>query len=118
MYDKDNIFAKIIDGRVNVKKIYEDEYLIAIQDANPVAPIHILVIPKGEYTDFDDFVSKASENKIVHYYRMIKKIASDAGAKQYRLISNRGKNAGQSVFHFHTHIISGNFKSGLIDQLA
>lgn len=118
MYDDDNIFAKIIDGRIPAEKLYEDERLIAIKDVNPVAPIHILVMPKGKYIDFADFVAKASKTDIVHYYKMIAKIAADAGTSKYRLVNNKGKAAGQSVFHFHTHIISGNHRSGLIDQIA
>lgn len=118
MYDNDNVFAKIIDGRIKAEKLYDDEYLIAIKDVNPVAPVHILVIPKGRYIDFADFIANASKDEVVHYYKMIAKIASDAGASEYRLINNKGKSAGQSVFHFHTHIISGNHRSGLIDQIA
>lgn len=116
MYDSNNIFAKIITGEIPAKKIYEDNYVIAINDINPVAPIHILVIPKNGYKDFTTFIGNASNEEITHYYKAIKKIADDAGAKDYRVITNNGKGAGQSVFHFHSHIIGGREITGLIDK--
>jgi len=107
MYDSDNIFAKIIRGEVTTNKVYEDEYIIAIHDAYPVAPIHILVIPKGNYTGFDDFISKASSQEVANYFQKISEIANTATADGYRLVTNVGKRSGQTIFHFHTHIISG-----------
>jgi len=107
MYDKDNVFAKILDGRIASDKIYEDDKLIAINDIRPVAPIHILVIPRGEYIDFADFVEKAKPTEVVYYFDMVAKIAKDNGAEDYRIVMNKGSKAGQTVFHFHTHIISG-----------
>ncbi|MFK7967936.1 MAG: HIT domain-containing protein [Rickettsiaceae bacterium] len=114
MYDKENIFAKIIRGEIPSSKIYEDEYIIAIKDINPVAPIHILVITKGEYKDFRDFSQRAKAEEIVHYFTKIAEIAKDQGAKEYRVVSNNGSTSGQTVFHFHTHIISGTNFSRLI----
>lgn len=116
MYNKENIFAKIIDGAIPTEKLYEDEMLIAIRDINPAAPVHILVIPKGEFIDFADFVANASRELIAHYYQTIAKIAKEHNAGDYRLVTNRGKGAGQSVFHFHTHIIGGREIKGLIDN--
>jgi len=107
MYNPNNIFAKIIRGEIPSNKIYEDEEILAINDLYPVAPIHILVIPKGNYTDFNDFVSKASEHQIKNYFQKIAEIASDATSDGYRLVANTGKKSGQTIFHFHTHIISG-----------
>ena len=107
MYNKNNIFAKIISGEIPAEKLYEDEMVIAIKDITPAAPIHILVMPKGEYTDFSDFVEKASLAEITHYFKTIAKIAKDNGANEYRTVSNNGLSSGQSVFHFHTHILSG-----------
>lgn len=114
MYNKENIFAKIIRGDVPADKIYEDEHLIAIKDAHPVAPIHILVIPKKEYTDFHDFSKKADSSEISHYFKKISEIAENNGAFEYRLVSNNGASSGQTVFHFHTHIIGGSKFSKLI----
>ncbi len=71
MYDTNNIFAKIIRGEIPSSKVYEDEYIIAINDINPVAPIHIVVIPKGEYKNFDEFSQKARPEELTHYFRKI-----------------------------------------------
>lgn len=116
MYDKNNIFAKIINGDVPAEKLYEDEKVVAIKDINPAAPIHILVIPKGAFIDFADFVANSSPEDIVYYFKTIETIAKENGAKDYRLVSNKGASAGQSVFHFHTHILSGSSNNNLIDK--
>lgn len=110
MYDKNNIFARIISGRLPCKKIYEDDFLIAVKDKNPAAPIHILVIPKDSYIDLEDFTMNAESEEISHYFKKVSEIAKTTGASEYRIISNKGEKAGQSVFHFHTHILS-NFKN-------
>lgn len=114
MYDTENIFAKIIRGEIPSSKIYEDEYLLAIKDVNPVAPIHILVIPKGEYRDFHEFSQRAKSSELAHYFKKISDIAKDQGVSEYRIVSNTGSASGQTVFHFHTHIISGSSFSRLI----
>lgn len=117
-YDNNNIFAKMISGEVAVEKIYEDEFVIAINDINPVAPTHILVIPKGQYKDFADFTNNASAQEVLHYFKAISTITKEQDLDEYRLISNKGEKAGQSVFHFHTHIVGGLKINGLIDRVA
>lgn len=116
MYDKNNVFAKIINGELQAKKIYEDDIVIAINDINPVAPVHVLVIPKGDYIDYSDFINKASSEIIQHYFAKIAKIITMLGLEPggYRLVTNKGSDSGQSVFHFHTHIIGGKPFSKLI----
>jgi diadenosine tetraphosphate (Ap4A) HIT family hydrolase len=108
-YDSTNIFAKILRGEIPCKKLYEDDYAIAFPDIRPQAPIHILVIPKGAYTDHNDFAARASEKEIVGFERAIGKVASSAGADKdgYRLIANCGANAHQEVPHYHVHIMGG-----------
>ena len=64
-YDDNNIFAKILRGEIPCKKIYEDEYVLSFHDVNPQKKIHVLIIPKGEYVNLDDFTSSASENEIL-----------------------------------------------------
>lgn len=114
MYNTENIFAKIIRGELPCSMLYEDEHLIAIKDASPAAPIHILVIPKGNFTDFVDFTENASPEKICHYFRKVSEIAKENNAVEYRIVSNVGAASGQTVFHFHTHIISGGNFSRLV----
>lgn len=115
MYDKDNVFAKIIAGSISAKKVYEDDKILAIHDINPVAPVHILVIPKEEYKDFNDFITHASKEDITLYFSKIIDITKELGLEEngYRLVINKGSQSGQTVFHFHTHIIGGRTISGL-----
>jgi diadenosine tetraphosphate (Ap4A) HIT family hydrolase len=108
-YDPNNIFAKILRGEIPCKTIYEDEFALAFPDINPKAPTHVLVIPKGTYTDHQDFTSRASEKEIAGFERAVGKVASMAGAADsgYRLISNCGAHAHQEVPHYHVHILGG-----------
>ena len=114
MYDKNNVFAKIISGEIEAEKLYEDDALIVIKDIKPEAILHILVIPKGDYIDFADFTAKATVDEIAHYFKTVALIAKANGADEYRIVSNKGASSGQSVFHFHTHILSGSINKELI----
>ena len=106
-YDKENIFAKILRGEIPCDKVYEDEYALAFNDIAPQAPIHALVIPKGEYISFDDFSSTASAEEITGFYRAAQKVAAELGLKEggYRTLANTGSDAHQEVPHFHLHIL-------------
>jgi diadenosine tetraphosphate (Ap4A) HIT family hydrolase len=108
-YDPSNIFAKILRGEIPCKKVFEDDYALAFHDINPQAPSHILVIPKGPYTTFDDFIGSADEHEIVGFYRAVGKAINTANiaATGYRLISNAGTDAHQDVPHYHVHIVGG-----------
>jgi len=108
-YDKNNIFAKIIRGEIPCDKVYEDEHTLAFNDINPAAKVHILVIPKAEYTSFNDFAANASPEQIALFYKAVKNIAAQQGLDKtgYRLISNHGTDAYQTVEHFHVHILGG-----------
>ena len=107
VYDASNIFARIIDGKVETDFIYENDHTIAINDINSVSPIHILIIPKNKYTDFYNFISSASKEEIVDYYKTINKVVELKKLGDFRLVSNNGSDAGQTIFHFHTHLLSG-----------
>jgi histidine triad (HIT) family protein len=108
-YDDNNIFARIIRGEIPSNKVYEDEQVLAFHDINPLAPTHILVIPKGPYVSWDDFSERASEAEIAALVRAVGKIAREAGAvaSGYRLLANTGLNSGQEVPHLHVHIFAG-----------
>lgn len=118
MYDKENVFIKIINRGVDAEFVYEDDKIVAFHDTNPVAPVHVIVIPKGEYIDYADFVSKASGDELKYFFRKINDIASSLGLGDdgYRLITNKGTKSGQTVFHFHFHIIGGKRLNGLIES--
>jgi diadenosine tetraphosphate (Ap4A) HIT family hydrolase len=108
-YDDSNVFAKILRGELPSKTVYEDEHSLAFHDINPIAPVHILVIPKGAYVSWDDFSERASEAEIAGFVRAIGTVARDAGmvVQGYRLLSNVGKRSGQEVPHLHVHIFGG-----------
>ncbi len=114
-YDKNNIFAKILRGEIPLKpgeKIYENEYVLSFYDINPRKKIHALVIPKGEYTDLDDFIEKASEKEIFEFFKGINSVAKKLGisldkGKGYRAIANVGEDGGQEVPHLHFHLVGG-----------
>ena len=108
-YDKNNIFAKIIRGEISAKKIYEDENILAFYDISKASPIHVLVIPKGEFIDFIDFVAKENPQKITNFFQKVAQISQDLKIVEsgFRLISNNGSDAHQTVKHFHVHILAG-----------
>lgn len=109
MYDENNIFAKIIKGEIPAKKAYEDNQVIAIYDINPIAPVHILLMPKGKYCSFDDFTQHASNEEVIHFFKVLQQLAAqhNLGDSGYRIVANHGKNASQTIAHFHMHIIGG-----------
>ena len=108
-YDESNIFAKILRGELPSKTVYEDEWALAFHDINPLAPVHILVIPKGPYVSWDDFSERASDEEIAGFVRAVGKVARDQQlvVQGYRLLANTGKRAGQEIPHLHVHIFGG-----------
>ena len=108
-YDETNIFAKILRGELPCKKVYEDDWALAFHDINPLAPVHILVIPKGPYVSWDDFSDRASDAEMAGFVRAVGKVARDQQlvVGGYRLLANTGKRAGQEVPHLHVHIFGG-----------
>jgi histidine triad (HIT) family protein len=108
-YDDNNIFAKILRREVPSTTVYEDEFAYAFPDINPLAPTHILVIPKGSYVSWDDFSGRASDAEIAGFVRAVGKIARDSGLVEdgYRLLANTGMNSHQEVPHLHVHIFAG-----------
>ena len=108
-YDESNIFARILRGEIPSACVYEDEHALAFHDIAPLAPTHILVIPKGAYVSWDDFSARASDAELAGLVRAVGKVARDAGlvAPGYRLLANAGLNSGQEVPHLHVHIFGG-----------
>ncbi len=108
-YDRNNVFARILRGELPAQKVYEDEYAVAFHDIRPLAPIHVLVIPRGDYISFDDFASKARAAEITGFFRAVGEAAKRLGVTEsgYRLLANHGPDAHQEVAHFHVHIFAG-----------
>jgi len=115
-YDSNNVFACILRGEIPCDKVYEDQEVLAFRDITPAAPVHVLVIPKGEYSSFDDFASKADPETVAHFFLKLRNIAADLGVVEggYRLLTNHGPDASQSVPHFHVHLLAGRPLGGLL----
>jgi diadenosine tetraphosphate (Ap4A) HIT family hydrolase len=108
-YDDQNIFAKILRGELPCNKVYEDEWALAFHDINPLAPVHVLVIPKGAYVSWDDFTAKASGEEIAGLMRAVGHIARELELVEpgHRLMVNVGGHGGQEIPHLHVHIFGG-----------
>ncbi|WP_415320814.1 HIT domain-containing protein [Candidatus Pelagibacter sp. Uisw_092] len=112
IYDKNNIFAKILRKEIPCKKIFENNHVLSFHDINPQKKIHALVIPKGEYIDLDDFNNRASDQEIVALSKAITKVSKILGmsidmGKGYRALTNLSENGGQEVPHLHFHLFGG-----------
>lgn len=108
-YDEQNVFAKILRGDIPCKKVLENEHVLAFHDINPLAPVHVLVVPKGAYVSWDDFSERASDAELAALSRAVGEVARMVGAdaQGYRLLSNVGKRGGQEVPHLHVHVFGG-----------
>ena len=103
----DCLFCKIAAGEIPSKKVYEDEYMLAFHDINPEAPVHVLVIPKTHIGSMDE-VNGENSTVVAKIFEKIPSIAKSAGiVNGYRVISNCGHDAGQSVPQLHFHILGG-----------
>jgi histidine triad (HIT) family protein len=102
------IFCKIINKEISSKIVYEDENILAFEDINPQAPIHILIIPKEHFASLNDIPENKAE--ILGYIlSKAQNIATQKGIAQqgYRIVLNTAKDAGQDVFHIHFHLLAG-----------
>lgn len=108
-YDKNNVFAQILRKEISANIVYEDEYALAFHDVNPRAPIHILMIPKGEYISFFDFSEKAPPEFVQGFTKAIHHVIKsfDLQKEGFRLLTNHGSHGGQEVPHYHVHIFGG-----------
>lgn len=104
----DCIFCKIINKEIPSKVVYEDERAMAFNDINPVAPVHVLIVPKKHIPSMND-IGEEDADYIFAIHMAAKKVAESLGISSdgFRLINNCGKNAGQTVFHLHYHLIGG-----------
>lgn len=117
-YDDNNIFAKILRGEIPCDKVYEDDYVLAFNDIAPQAPVHILVIPKGQYVSVVDFGAKASAEEVSGFFAAVSKIAEEKGINTdgFRSIANTGAHGGQEVPHFHLHLLGGKRIGVMVSQ--
>ena len=103
----DCLFCKIVKGDIPSTKVYEDDVVYAFRDINPQAPTHILVIPKVHLSSVNDVTGENSA-VVAHIFEVIPQIAAAEGLTGgYRVVSNCGADAGQTVHHLHFHILGG-----------
>lgn len=104
----DCLFCKIVNGDIPSKKVYEDDTVYAFYDINPMAPVHVLIIPKQHISSVND-VTTENSSVISHIYEVAAKLAKELGISEsgYRVVSNCGADAGQTVFHLHFHLLGG-----------
>ena len=102
----DCLFCKIISGDIPSKKVYEDALCYAFYDIDPQAPVHFLVIPKEHIGSVAE-VNGDNANLVAHIFQVIAQQAKKLGLDSYRVVSNIGEQAGQSVPHLHFHVLAG-----------
>ena len=103
----DCLFCKIIAGEIPSAKVYEDEYVFAFKDINPQTPVHVLVVPKSHISSADA-VNGENSVYVAKIFEAIPRIAAEAGlANGYRVITNCGEDACQTVKHLHFHVMGG-----------
>ena len=100
------VFCEIINGNIPSTKVYEDDMMVAFKDLNPVAPVHILAVPKIHIESAND-INEENSKYVAHIFEKLGDIAKDLGIESYRVIKNCGADAGQSVMHLHFHLIGG-----------
>ena len=101
----DCLFCKIIAGEIPSSKVYEDELCYAFNDIAPQAPTHFLVVPKAHIQSVSAVTAENSA-VVAHIFEVIAKLAKELGLESYRVVSNIGEQAGQSVFHLHFHVLA------------
>jgi histidine triad (HIT) family protein len=102
------LFCKIVEGAIPAKKLYEDEHVLAFDDINPQARVHVLVIPKRHMVSLDD--TQDSDAALLGQLMVVcAKMARERGIVEsgYRVVANTGREAGQTVFHLHLHVLGG-----------
>lgn len=104
----DTIFSKILRKEIPVELVHEDEQCIAFNDINPVAPVHILIIPRRPFANIAA-MSDADTPVVGHLFAVARDLAADRGLDEtgYRLVINNGDDAGQTVQHLHVHLLGG-----------
>ena len=115
MYDKNNIFAKIISKEIPCDLVYEDDKVMFFNDINPQAKIHILGIPKKEVRCLSEYILNSTSDEVIYFFNKVSDIVSKFNLDKtgYRLITNEGRDSNQEVPHFHIHILGGENLGGL-----
>jgi diadenosine tetraphosphate (Ap4A) HIT family hydrolase len=102
------IFCKIIKGEIPARTVFEDDKVVVIEDISPVAPLHVLLIPRRHIVNALD-LEPVDDELVGHVYRIAARLAREKGVADsgFRIVSNNNAGAGQSVFHIHFHLLAG-----------
>ena len=102
------IFCRIVKGEIPAKKVFEDELVLAFEEISPVAPVHVLIIPKRHMASLLD-ATEADRELLGHVSMVAARLARERGVAEsgFRLVTNTNRDAGQSVFHIHYHLLAG-----------
>ncbi len=108
-YDRENVFARILRGEIPSHRVYEDDEFVAFRDIAPAAPVHVIVIPRGEPATSPAGVTEADAGMLGRLVLVATRIAAQEGlaGRGYRLVMNSGEEGGQTVPHLHLHILGG-----------
>ncbi len=106
----DCIFCKIVNGEIPGDRVYEDDRVIAINDINPQAPVHILILPKSHIKSVME-IDSDNEDILSHIFKVACRLAAEKGIdrKGFRIVNNCGEEGGQTVDHLHFHLLGGRF---------
>ena len=100
------LFCRIVAGEVPSERVHEDDEVIAFRDVNPQAPTHVLVVPRRHVASVAD-LADSNGGMLTALFAAVRAVAEREGASDYRVITNVGAGAGQSVFHLHLHLLAG-----------
>lgn len=109
----DCIFCKIAAGEIPSNKVYEDELILAFHDIAPAAPVHVLFIPKAHIAGVRE-IDPDNAAVVAHIFSVIPQVAKQLGVTDYRVVSNNGADAGQTVHHLHFHLLGGATLGGMV----
>lgn len=109
----DCLFCKIVAGEIPSSKVYEDEQILAFRDIAPAAPVHVLFIPKAHIAGVRE-ITADNAAVVAHIFSVIPQVAKELGITDYRVVSNNGADAGQTVHHLHFHLLGGATLGGMV----
>ena len=109
----DCLFCKIVAGDIPSTKVYEDEQILAFRDIAPAAPVHVLFIPKAHIAGVRE-ITADNAAVVAHIFSVIPQVAQELGITDYRVVSNNGADAGQTVHHLHFHLLCGATLGGTV----
>ena len=123
VYDTMNVFARILRGEIPNKTVLDTAHSLAFHDIGPQAPVHVLVIPKGPYVNFDHFAAEASDAEIADFTRAVGEVCRMTALRPgdgdggYRLIANAGDAGVQEVPHLHVHVLGGRVLGRMLQRV-